>query len=645
MCGIAGLLNLNGGLPPDWATTHRMCEAIVHRGPDDEGIFLHDGVALGMRRLSIIDLAGGHQPIHNEDETVWIVFNGEIYNFPELRADLQKRGHRFYTNTDTEVIVHLYEDLGSDCVRKLRGMFAFALYDVRHRSLLLARDRLGIKPLHYAIHDGRMLFASEIKAILAVAPELAEIRPEAVLDYLSCGYIADPLTAFRKVEKLAPGHLLEVKDGRHHVRSYWDIPAFGTHEPKSEDECLEELTERLTEAVRIRLIADVPLGALLSGGTDSSIIVALMARASSGPVKTFSIGFKHGDFDETKYARLVAQEFATEHHELVFEPNLEQELDYLTHKMEEPFGDSSMLPTYCVSRLARQHVTVALSGDGGDELFAGYERYRIHKSFALSDRIPQWVGNGFRKHIYPQLPHGTYGRQFLYNFSLPNFERYLNIVCVNPLADGKSRLLSADFLRTTELQWDPLTLFRRHLSKAIADDPLSRLLYLDMKTYLPGDILTKVDRMSMLTSLELRVPILDHPFVEWVAGLRANWKWRGDTQKYIFKKLAERVGVPREIIYRPKQGFALPLVHWIRKDLREEFVRILLEPRTLQRGYFDSEGIRLLLDEHFRGRRNHTGRLWRLLVFELWHRNYLEPLASLNSYAPAVSAASTGLTS
>lgn len=635
MCGIAGILDFKGEIPPDRATIHRMCEAIVYRGPDDEGIFLHNNVALGMRRLSIIDLAGGHQPIHNEDETVWIVFNGEIYNFQELRADLQKRGHRFYTDTDTEIIVHLYEELGSDCVRKLRGMFAFALYDVRKHSLLLARDRLGIKPLHYAIHDGRMVFASEIKAILAAVPELAEVRPGAVLDYLSFGYIADPLTAFRKIDRLAPGHLLEFENGQHRARSYWDVPAFGTHEPKSEEECLEELTQRLTEAVRIRLIADVPLGALLSGGTDSSIIVALMARVSSGPVKTFSIGFTHGDFDETKYARLVAQKFATEHHELIFEPNLEQELDYLTRKMEEPFGDSSMLPTYCVSRLARQHVTVALSGDGGDELFAGYDRYRIHKTFGLSEKIPQWMGRGFRKHVYPQLPHGAYGRQFLYNLSLPNFERYLNVISADP-----SNLLSRDFLETVDLAWDPLVPFRQHLKKATASDPLSRLLYLDMKTYLPGDILTKVDRMSMLTSLELRVPILDHVFLEWVAGLRANWKWRENTQKYIFKKLAERVGVPREIIYRRKQGFALPLVHWIRKDLKEEFVRILLEPRTLQRGYFDSEGVRLLLDEHFRGRRNHTGRLWRLLIFELWYRNYLESVAPLNSHASAVPAVS-----
>lgn len=640
MCGIAGILTFDG-LPPDHATTHRMCESIFHRGPDDEGISVRDNVALGMRRLSIIDLAGGHQPIHNEDKTIWIVFNGEIYNFRELRTELEKRGHRFSTNTDTEVIVHAYEDYGPECVSKLRGMFAFAIYDERCHQLLLARDRLGIKPLHYAVHEGRLLFGSEIKAILAAAPELAEIRPEAVVDYFSCGYVPDPFTVFQKIKKLPPGHLLLLDQrGECEVRSYWDVPAFGTHEPKSEEECIEELAHCLSEAVRIRLISDVPLGALLSGGTDSSIVVALMAKASSSPVKTFSIGFQHGDFDETSYARLVAQKFGTDHHELIFEPNLQEELDYLTRRLDEPFGDSSMLPTYCVSRLARQHVTVALSGDGGDELFAGYDRYRMHQTFRASERIPKWAGKVFRDRIYPRLPHGTYGRQFLYNMSLPSSERYLDVISARPKLDGQRHILSEDFRNSIDAHWDSLEIFREHLKGAVADDPLSRLLYLDMKTYLPGDILTKVDRMSMLTSLEARVPILDHVFLEWVTGLSISWKWRGKTQKYILKKLAEKVGVPREVIYRRKQGFALPLVHWIRKDLREEFMRILLEPRTIQRGYFDSESIRLLLDEHLRGRRNHTGRLWRLLVFELWLRNYLEPIVRRDSYTPAMSAAS-----
>lgn len=631
MCGIAGIVSFGSGASPDRATVHRMCQTIVHRGPDDEGTYVQGGVALGMRRLSIIDLGGGHQPIHNEDQTVWIVFNGEIYNFQELRADLEKRGHRFYTNTDTEAIVHLYEDLGSDCVKKLRGMFAFAIYDERSQRLLLARDRLGIKPLHYATHAGRLFFGSEIKAILAAAPDLAEINPEAVLDYLACGYIPDPLTAFRKIHKLPPGHLLELEKGESRVRSYWDLPAFGTHDPKSEEECLDELSGRLAEAVRIRLISDVPLGALLSGGTDSSLVVAMMARASRSPVKTFSIGFEKDGFDESRYARLVSRKFGTEHHELIFTPNLAEELDYLTHTLEEPFGDSSMLPTYYVSRLARQYVTVALSGDGGDELFAGYERYRIHRSFRLSEGIPKWMGKVFRDRIYPRLPHGTYGRQFLYNFSLPSQERYLDSISFRSTLDGQSDLLSGDFRRSVDPQFDPLEVFREHLERSRGRDAVSDLLYLDMKTYLPGDILTKVDRMSMLTSLEVRVPILDHVFVEWVASLSARWKWKGKTQKYILRKLAEREGVPKEVIYRRKQGFALPLVHWIRNELKEDFVRILLEPRTTQRGYFDPQSIELLLAEHFKGRRNHAGRLWRLLVFELWQRNYVEGLRPADS--------------
>jgi len=372
MCGIAGVVNSKRGV--DTATIRRMCQSIVHRGPDDEGIFVKDGAGLGVRRLSVIDLAGGHQPVFNEDKTICVVYNGEVYNFRELRQELESRGHRFNSHTDTEVIVHLYEEMGRDCVQKLRGMFAFAIYDTRNKSLLLARDRLGIKPLHYALADGRLLFASEIKSILAVAPELATIDERALWQYMYFGYIPDPATAFLPIRKLPPGHVLEFEGGKVSMYQYWELPEYGTHRPRSEGECLEELEYRLAEAVRIRMIADVPLGALLSGGTDSSTIVALMARVSSRPVKTFAIGFRHADFNEAPYARLVAERFGTEHHELILEPNLVETVESITQSMEEPFGDSSMLPTYYISRLARQHVTVALSGDGGDEAFAGYER-------------------------------------------------------------------------------------------------------------------------------------------------------------------------------------------------------------------------------------------------------------------------------
>jgi len=624
MCGIAGIVQTRPDGAVDEATVHRMCEAIVHRGPDDEGIFVKAGVGLGMRRLSIIDLAGGHQPVFNEDKTVWIVFNGEIYNFPELRAELEKCGHRFYTNTDTEVIVHLYEDLGADCVKKLRGMFAFALYDERRGKLLMARDRFGKKPLHYALAGGRLLFGSEIKSILAVAPELASVNNEALLQYMYYGYIPDPITSFLAIQKLPPGYLLEFQAGQIRVRQYWDLPEYSTHQPRSEEECLEELEWRLAEAVKVRLISDVPLGALLSGGTDSSTVVALMARASSKPVKTFSIGFSHDDFNEAHYARMVAKHFGTEHHELVLEPDVLETIETLTSSLEEPFGDSSMLPTYYVSCMARKHVTVALSGDGGDEIFAGYDRYAINLRRKAFERIPGWARRLYRDRIYPHVPQNMRGRKFSYNVSLPWRERYIDSISFLPSFERDMPLLSSEFRETLRTEDNPENVMYRYFDEAPAKDPISQMLYVDTKTYMVADILTKVDRMSMATSLEVRVPLLDHSFVEWVTGLPVEWKLRGGQQKYILRKLAERVGVPREAIYRPKQGFAMPLVHWIRNELKDLIMTVLLEPRTLQRGYFNPESVRRLLDEHFRRRRDYSHEIWRLLIFELWHRNFLE---------------------
>jgi asparagine synthase (glutamine-hydrolysing) len=624
MCGIAGIVQSHPDGAVDQATIHRMCEAIVHRGPDDEGLFVKAGVGLGMRRLSIIDLAGGHQPVFNEDKTVWIVFNGEIYNFTELRVDLEKRGHHFYTHTDTEVIVHLYEDQGADCVTNLRGMFAFALYDERRGKLLIARDRFGKKPLHYALANGRLLFSSEIKSILSVAPELAKVNNEALLQYMYFGYIPDPITSFLPIQKLPPGHLLEFEAGQVRVRQYWDLPEYGTHQPGSEEECLEEMEWRLAEAVKIRLIADVPLGALLSGGTDSSTVVALMARASSKPVKTFSIGFSHDDFNESHYARIVAKRFGTEHHELMLEPNVLETVETLTTSLEEPFGDSSMLPTYYVSCMARKYVTVALSGDGGDEVFAGYDRYGIHLRRKAFERIPRWAWRMYRELIYPRLPENMRGRKFSYNVSLPWRERYVDGISFVPSFERDMPLLSAEFRDVLRTGGSPESVMYRYFDQAPATDPISQMLYVDTKTYMVADILTKVDRMSMAASLEVRVPILDHLFVEWATRLPAEWKLRGGQQKYILRKLAERVGVPREALYRPKQGFAMPLVHWIRNELKDLIMTVLLEPRTLQRGYFNPQGIRRLLDEHFRGRRDHSSRIWRLLIFELWHRNFLE---------------------
>ncbi len=390
---------------------------------------------------------------------------------------------------------------------------------------------------------------------------------------------------------------------------------------------------RLADAVRIRLISDVPLGALLSGGVDSSIVVALMAQSSSAPVKTFSIGFRKADFDEAAYARLVAERFSTDHHELIVDPSITETLDHLSRMMEEPFGDSSMIPTYYVSRLARQHVTVALSGDGGDELFAGYNRYVVNWKRRSYDVVPEWVGEVYRRHLYPRLPSTVKGRKFAWNVTLSSRDRYLDGISFLPALHRERELFSEEFL-TSAANWaDPFLHFQHYYDEAPASDQLSRLMYLDIKTYLTADILTKVDRMSMATSLEMRCPILDHEFVEWAAGLPIKYKFRRGVRKYMFKELAKRLGIPSTLLDRRKQGFALPLVHWMRNELKDGLLNILLEPRTLQRGYFKPEAIRGILHEHFQGRRDHSGVLWLLLIFELWHRNFLE-VYSRSSWVP-----------
>jgi len=400
----------------------------------------------------------------------------------------------------------------------------------------------------------------------------------------------------------------------------------------SEEECLDELERRLEEAVRIRLISDVPLGALLSGGVDSSIIVALMSRVSSAPVKTFSIGFRAEQFNEAEYARLVAQRFGAEHHELVLDPNLEETLEFLSGMLEEPFGDSSMLPTYYVSRMAREHVTVALSGDGGDELFAGYDRYLVAMDRRKFDRLPQWLGQLYREQVHDRIPTGMYGKNLAWNASLSPRDRYLDGVSFFPVLHREKNLFTKEFVERAGYLPSPLQQWQRYYDEAPASDVLSRLMYLDMKTYLTGDILTKVDRMSMATSLEVRVPMLDHEFVEWVSSLPVDWKFTAGTRKYILKKLAVRLGIPGELLHRRKQGFQLPLVDWMRSELKDQFLRILLEPRTLQRGYFRAQAVQQLVEEHLRGRRNRSGMLWRMLVLELWHRNFLESEANKKTY-------------
>jgi asparagine synthase (glutamine-hydrolysing) len=623
MCGIAGIVAGDSDARVDTAQVHEMCAAIVYRGPDDEGIYVDGAVGLGIRRLSIVDVSGGHQPIHNEDRTVWVVLNGEIYNFVELRTELEAQGHIFYTKSDTEVIVHAYESYGSDCVSKLRGMFAFALYDFRHRKLLLARDRLGKKPLHYAVHKGTLYFGSEIKSILAAAPDLATVDHEAVAQFFHYGYIPDPYTIFSAAKKLPPGYWLEFAGNSVQLQKYWDLPQFCSS-VLPETECLEQLESTLEDAVRMRLISEVPLGALLSGGVDSSTVVAMMARISSKPVKTFSIGFSHADFNEAPYARSIAARFATDHHELIVDADLWGTLQSLTSILDEPFADSSIIPTYHVARMARRHVTVALSGDGGDELFAGYESYVVNNNRRYLDLIPSWVGPHYHKFVYPLLPARLRNRKFAYNFVLGPRERFVSGRAALPAYDPDLTILSPQFLRLVADSEQAGSITRRFYDNAPAPDLISRMQYADIKTYLTADVLTKVDRMSMVCSLEVRCPLLDHVFVELAARLPISMKIRKGTRKYLLRRLAEKLGVPREALNRPKQGFALPLKHWMRAELKNEITAMLLESRTLQRGYFQKAGIERMLREHHQGERDHSSTLWQLLAFELWHRNYLE---------------------
>jgi asparagine synthase (glutamine-hydrolysing) len=517
-----------------------------------------------------------------------------------------------------------------------------ALWDRRKEKLLLARDRFGEKPLYYAMDGQRLLFGSEIKAILAVSPELSEIAPQGLLSFFHFGYIPDPDTSFKRIKKLPPGHLLQFSNGQIQIQKYWDLPAYGTYEPESEEQCLGELEHRMAEAVRMRLISDVPLGALLSGGVDSSIVVAMMARFSSRPVKTFSIGFSHEDFNESDHARAVAQEFGTDHHELYVEPNIEETVHLLTGSLEEPFGDSSMVPTYHVCRLARQHVTVALAGDGGDELFAGYDRYGSYLERRGIRPFPFGMGRWYRKRVHPIIPANWRGRRFVYNLSLPPRERYLDGISLLATGHREKNIFSKDFLAWADKQPSPYRPFLEFLENGPASDPLSEVQYLDAKTYLPGDILTKVDRMSMANSLEVRAPFLDHPLAEWAAMLSPRWKSRHGELKYVLKKLAERLNIPKKVLYRPKQGFAMPLLHWFRESPAPALLNILLEPRTMWRGYFDESGVRQLLSEHRKQIRDRSWELWHLLIFELWHRNFVETRPASGSTAEFLPSMSFG---
>jgi len=618
VCGIAGIFEYDKSAAVQPGVVAHMCEVIRHRGPDDQRVHCEGPIGLGARRLSIIDLATGGQPLSNEDGSVWVAFNGEIYNFLELKPGLEAKGHRFSTKTDTEVIVHLYEEYGIDFVQHLRGMFAIALWDARTKQLILVRDRLGIKPLYYWPQPNRLLFGSELKCLLAAPSERPSIDLNSLSSYISIGYCPDPDSIFDGVHKLPPGHLLIVKPRSTEVRQYWELPWPDEKASLSENEACERLRELMLESVRLRLISDVPLGAMLSGGVDSSTVVALMSRLMDRPVKTFSIGFAEKDFSELDYARKVAQHLETDHHELVVEPHAVKLVEQLMGYFDEPFGDASAVPTFLVSQLARQSVTVALSGDGGDELFAGYDRYLEMRRQRAFDFLPQRLRKNVLLPLSEKLPYRSYGKNYLRRVALPDgFERYMDAAMV-PLP-VKRQLLSAEF-QSRLGSLDASTALRQAMPNGQGHELLDRIVYLDTKSELPGDILTKVDRMSMGNSLEVRVPILDHKVAEFAARLPMQWKLRGNTTKYLFKKAFGQM-LPPEILTRPKMGFALPLRHWFAGEMREFLHDALLDSRARSRGYFNPDFVGELIREHVSARRDNSHLLWRLLALEIWHRN------------------------
>jgi asparagine synthase (glutamine-hydrolysing) len=632
MCGIAGFIDLwdthqSRGQEERAQILDAMCRIITHRGPDDQGTMLQDGVALGMRRLSIIDLVGGHQPISGEDGSVTIVFNGEIYNFLELQPRLESLGHQFQTRSDTEAIVHAYEQFGVACLEHLRGMFALAIWDAGRRQLFIARDRAGKKPLYYTITPpGTLVFASELKSILLHPDVRREINPQALDAYLTLGYVPDPLCVFKHIHKLPPGHYLTFEGGRVNVRQYWDFTFEPSDSQRAED-YLDELRAILDESVRLRLISDVPLGAFLSGGIDSSTIVGLMARHMSQPVKTFSIGFHEDSYDELKYARLTANKFGTDHHEFIVTPEICDVVDKLVWHLDEPFADQAAIPNYVVAKLAREHVTVVLSGDGGDELFAGYTRYVTEHKRRNFAQVPRVVREKMMQPLSGRLPHGTFGRNYLYNITLDPIDRYLDSVSVfNGL--NKRALYTSSFRQQLGVDGNMASFFHEFAARVKTGDPLDQLLYLDSKTYLPGDILAKVDRTSMAASLEARAPLLDHKLIDFVTRIPASLKMAGLETKHLFKRAVQDV-VPTEILNRPKQGFGVPIQEWINRQLRERIRETLMDQRTRQRGFVETGYVDLLLDEHERERRDHSSGLWALMMLELWLRNFVDNSGSV----------------
>jgi len=627
MCGITGYIT-NDSTPAKREVLESMNRAIAHRGPDDDGFYLKDNVGLAMRRLSIIDLASGKQPIRNADGTKWIVYNGEIYNYKELRRDLEADGHKFYTNSDTEAVVHLYDDHGPECLKFLRGMFALAIWDETEKSLFLARDRVGKKPLLYSHQpDGTIIFGSEFQALLKHPAISHEIDHEAIDAYLSYLAVPAPRTAFKKIRKLEPGHWLRWKDGRIETNRYW-LPDFSNKVKISEEEAIEETTRILREATRLRMISEVPLGAFLSGGVDSSTIVALMAQESAKPVKTFSIGFEEQDYSELKYAKVVAKHVGAEHNEFIVRPNAVEILPTLVEHYGEPYADSSAIPTFYVARETRRHVTVALNGDGGDESFAGYERYAAMQMAQNYRQIPSILRRSLIEPSLKALPISETKRtrlrdmkRFVSFAGLPDLERYFRWTTTFSESE-KEELYSEDF-RTSLNGAKPIDVVSRWLQSAKAGGVVDNAMFVDQMTYLPNDLLVKVDIATMANSLEARSPFLDHQLIEFAASLPEDLKSKRGETKAFLKKVASRL-IPKDVIYRRKMGFGVPIGSWLRQPMAPFLKDILLSEKSRTRGVFRPDVVQVLIAQHTSGRRDHSSKLWSLLMLELWFNRFCD---------------------
>ena len=626
MCGIVGFIQMENR-PIDESVLRRMNKAILHRGPDEDGFYINENVGLAMRRLSIIDLASGQQPIHNQDKTAWIVFNGEIYNYQELRERLEKLGHKFYTNSDTEVIIHAYDQYGADCPKHLRGMFAFAIWDTRDKSLFLARDRVGKKPLLYAMAHGDLIFGSEFQALLQHPQISRDINHEAIHQYLSFLCVPAPMTVYKQIKKLEPGHWLRWRDGEVKTKRYWQ-PDFNNKIKISEEEAGERAIEILRESVRLRLISEVPLGAFLSGGIDSSAVVALMAEQSDKPVKTFSIGFEDQDFSELHHAKRVAEHIGADHHEFIVRPNALEVLPMLVEHYGEPYADSSAIPTYYVARETRNHVTVALNGDGGDESFAGYERYAAMKLAERYNKIPHLLRKAFVESPISVFPVSEKKKsrardlkRFLKAASLPKVERYFDWVNVLD-RQTKEELYTKDFQNEVG-HINPADNLARWFTQANGAGIVDSVLLTDTMTYLPDDLLVKVDIATMTVSLEARSPFLDHNVIEFAASLPENLKLRGLTTKYLLKKILGRL-LPQENLTRRKMGFGVPVSHWFRGEMKNFLHEILLSEKASKRGILKQEKIAQLIAQHTSGTRDYGQGLWTLLMLELWFQKFID---------------------